>query len=166
MKALEANLSGQIAEAIASQKANQVAQFAPEDLERLEDFRSKALQYLEEQAQGHLYLIQMPPEADIENAQDQLGKKMDAIAWITQAMPLLDDKSLVQDALDSFRAVEVPRESSLLVRYYTQKTPSAAILAAVNSLHRYCSDSSQSDPSPIVMHLQAIELLIGNNVQA
>ena len=47
MKALEANLSGQIADAIASQKANQVAQFAPEDLERLEDFRTKALQYLE-----------------------------------------------------------------------------------------------------------------------
>ena len=91
---------------------------------------------------------------------------MDAIAWITQAMPLLSDHRIVQDTLDSYRTSEVPLESSLLVRYYTQKTSSTAILTAVSSLNRYCSDLSRSDTSPILLHLQAIELLIANNAQA
>ena len=66
----------------------------------MEEFRSKAISYIDEQALGNLFMIQIPNEALSDfvgqsPTNDHLGRKMDAIAWITQAMSLLSDQRIV-----------------------------------------------------------------------
>ena len=58
---------------------------------------------------------------------------MDAIAWTVQAMSFLSDKT-ISDALNIYRAVEIPLEPTLLLRYANAKTTSLAILITVEAL--------------------------------
>ena len=69
------------------------------------------------------------------NHSHNLGKKMDIIAWTMNAMPILPSNT-VQSVLGTFKAVEIPLEHTLHLRYHNMKTGSQAILSIADALAR------------------------------
>ena len=90
---------------------------------------------------------------------------MDAIAWAIRATPFLEHDT-VQNMLDIFRKVEVPLESTLLLRYYTAKTPSRSILSAIAVFDKLLKSDKESSYVVQLNVLSAITLLLSNNEQA
>jgi len=92
---------------------------------------------------------------------------MDAVVWTMQAIPFLPEKTIT-DTLDRYRATEIQKEPSLLLRYYNIKTGSHAVLSAVNSLTRAVEMMAQPEPLAsqgirnVYWVIKVVEMLVSN----